>query len=384
MDATETSTLPLPMAQSPAAAAFGERLAVFRARVDRELATFLATKRQAAAGSVADLTASVEALIGGGGKRLRPLLIYGTHRALGGRCDETAVMDVALSTEMLHAYLLIHDDIMDHAEIRRGAPASHAWFRAQHLEQGWSGDAADYGRSVAILVGDLAHCWAVELYQRGRRRAVDDVVERTAFDPVALDEAFCAMCEEVIGGQFLEMRLPYKAQLERPEEAELVTALRLKSGRYSVERPIELGAILAGAPQAVRAALSRYGQGAGEAFQLQDDILGTFGDEVEVGKPVASDLREGKHTLLVHYALDGASETDSLKLRSFLGRPDLSTAEIAEARRILRDSSGLARVRARIDAALADARAALEGIGLGVEDRELFEGMLAYLRERRT
>jgi len=391
---TPPTETPTPVAerqsQTPSPAqGFTTTLSTFRDRVDRELSAFLAGKRPAAEGSLAELTESVGVLIRGGGKRLRPLLVYQTHRALGGECAEAAVLPVALSTEMLHAYLLIHDDIMDHAEVRRGEPASHVQFRQRHRQLGWPGDAADFGRSVAILVGDLAHCWAVELFQEGRRQAAVPIGPTASTpDLAALDRAFCAMCEEVIGGQFLEMRMPFKAHCERPGETELVTALRLKSGRYSVERPLELGAILAGVDAAARAALARYGQGAGEAFQLQDDVLGTFGDEVEVGKPVASDLREGKHTLLVHYSLEGASEIDGERLRSFLGRPDLSADKVAEARDVLRRSGGLSLVRERIDARLADARAALRDDalrrGLTDEGRTFFEGMLDYLRERRA
>jgi len=379
-------TTPTPISPSATADRFAERMSLFRERADRELRSFLAGKHRVAAGSLAELTASVEVLIGSGGKRLRPLLVYQTHQGLGGRADDAAVLPVALSTEMLHAYLLIHDDIMDHAEVRRGEPTSHARFRELHRTRGWPGDARDFGRSVAILVGDLAHCWSVELFQEGRRHAQrDGGAPATRLDLAALDRAFCAMCEEVIGGQFLEMRMPFKARREPPTETELVTALRLKSGRYSVERPMELGAILAGAGEGTRSALSRFGQGAGEAFQLQDDVLGTFGDEVEVGKSVASDLREGKHTLLVHYALERASETDAARLRSLLGRTDLSTEEVEEARRVLRDSGGLARVRERIDVCLADARDALDGIeDLTPDGRAFFTGMLDYLRERKT
>lgn len=380
------STSAAGVAESPAAR-FAERMQAFRDRADRALRAFLIGKRQAAEGSLEELTESVAVLIGGGGKRLRPLLVYESHRALGGQTGDDAVLPVALSTEMLHAYLLIHDDIMDHAEMRRGMPSSHVQFRDRHFASGWPGDAADYGRSVAILVGDLAHCWSVELYQQGRRQAAEQATDPSSAgspDLAALDGVFCAMCEEVIGGQYLEMRMPFKAHRDRPGEAELVTALRLKSGRYSVERPLELGAILAGAGDDERKALRRFGQGAGEAFQLQDDVLGTFGDEVEVGKSVASDLREGKHTLLVRYALEGATASDGDRLRALLGRADLESAEVAEARAILRRSGGLARIRERIDSSLADARNALDELPLTGEGRSFFEGMLQYLRERKT
>lgn len=361
-------------ATPPASAGFADLLTDFRQRIDRQLEAFLARKRKAAEGSVAQLADSLGVLIGGGGKRLRPALVHFTHRALGGG-DEAAALPVALSTEILHAYLLVHDDIMDHSDLRRGEPTTHVQFRRLHEREGWPGDAADFGRSVAILVGDLAHSWAVELFQEGLRRAGAGV------DREALDLCFAAMSEEVIGGQFLEMRMPYRARKERPGEGELVTALQLKSGRYSVERPIELGALLAGAAEDARGALQRYGRAAGEAFQLQDDILGTFGEEEATGKPAASDLEEGKHTLLVHFALEGASEADGERLWSLLGR-DLAEGEVAEARSILERSGGLARVRRRIARRLAEAREALDEVEMTDEGRSFFEGMLDYLAER--
>lgn len=360
-----------------AAARFAERLRPFRQRADRELEAFLAAKRGAAEGTLETLTASIETLIRGGGKRLRPALVFYTHLACGGD-REAAALDVALATEMLHAYLLIHDDIMDHAEVRRGEPAAHAQFREQHRARGWPGDAAEFGRAAAILAGDLAHTWAVELYSRGRRRAGAE----DGWDAGALDRAFSGMCEEVIGGQFLEMQLPFRAALEDPGEEEILQALHLKSGRYSVERPIELGALLAGADAPTREALGRYGRAAGEAFQLHDDVLGTFGDAVKVGKPVASDLIEGKRTLLIHHTLSQAGEAPRRRLRQLLGRGDLERAEIEEARAIIRDSGGLGRVVERIDRRLAQAREAIAGLELADEGRAFFADMVEYLRQR--
>lgn len=363
---------------SSAAVRFADLLKHFRGDLDRELAAFFTEKRQAAEGTLVELAGRVEALIQGGGKRLRPALVHFTHRACGGRRREAA-RPVALATELLHAYLLIHDDIMDHAELRRGEPTVHRRFRELHRSSGWPGDGGDFGRSAAILAGDLAYTWAVELFALGRRRAL----EAGTFDTAALDHCFSAMCEEVIGGQFLEMRLPFAAALEDPEEGEIVKALQLKSGRYSVERPIELGALLAGADEETRDALRRYGAAAGEAFQLQDDVLGTFGDAERVGKSVASDLTEGKRTLLIHFALQGASEADADHLGGLLGRSELDRREIEEARRIIRQSGGLDRVLGRIRDRLEQARRALSELPLTPEGRAFFDGMIDYLRERK-
>src|SRR4051794_13184241 len=280
---------------------FHDLLAGFRVRLERALAGWLESRRQeAAAGEspeMLELIDGVGLLATHGGKRLRPALVYYTYRAFGGGSDD-AVLPLALATELLHTYLLIHDDIMDHAEVRRGLPAAHVRFRDAHRTHGLKGDAADFGRSVAILLGDLAQSWAVELAGISTERSAGRGISSRE-----LARCFSAMCQEVIGGQYLELLV---AQRRTATEEELFRVLRLKSGRYTAERPIQLGALLAGAPATAIADLSRYGAAVGEAFQLQDDLLGMFGDPGTVGKPVDADLREGKYTFLIHQALEAA------------------------------------------------------------------------------
>jgi geranylgeranyl diphosphate synthase type I len=352
-----------------------ELLNGFRARLEGELAGWLAARRRSAAAALpeaAELVDAVAELATGGGKRLRPALVWFTFRACGGR-DEGAVLPVALATELLHAYLLIHDDIMDHAEVRRGRPSVHARFRHRHAERGWPGAGEDFGRTAAILAGDLAHGWAVELFADGRRRAPAD---RAA----ELDRCFSAMCEEVIGGQYLEVVLGLRREAS---EEELLAVLRLKSGRYTVERPIQLGAVLAAAPAAARAALATYGRAVGEAFQLQDDVLGTFGDAETVGKPVGGDLAEGKYTFLIHHALRAAGAADAARLRGALGRADLPAGEVEAVRALLRSTGALDRVLAMVEERLAAARAALVGLDLASDGGDFLAGLVEQLWERR-
>lgn len=376
METVTTAPADAPRGASPAHV-FTERLAAFRQDADERLAAFLEGKRQAAEGSLETLAEAVADLVLAGGKRLRPALVHESYRALGGE-DERAALPLALATELLQAYLLIHDDIMDHAELRRGRPTVHARFRQAQMERSrldWPGEAEDFGRSMAILAGDLAHTWAVELYQQGRIHAAQA-------DGAGLDRCFSAMCEEVIGGQYLEMLMPETAARRDPTEEELRRVLQLKSGRYSVERPLELGARLAGAPPEVLQDLSRFGAAAGEAFQLRDDVIGVFGDARDAGKSVASDLKEGKHTFLVYHALRQAEETDVARLRAGLGRDDLTGDEIDELREVLRRSGALDRVLERIATCLDEARRALSGLPFGDEDRQFFSGMIDYLKER--
>jgi geranylgeranyl diphosphate synthase type I len=349
---------------------FLEQLTSFRERLEDELERFFAVKNAEVADEPEsrELIEEVRRLVLGGGKRLRPALVYHTYRACGGGSDE-AVFPLAMSTELLHTYLLIHDDIMDHSELRRGKPSAHARFREIHRTRVRGGDSEDFGRSVAILLGDLSHTWAVELYSAARASVED------ASTGEALDLTFSRMCEEVIRGQYLEMVLPY---VQHPEEEQLLRALRLKSGRYSVERPIELGAILAGAPEGALAALARYGRAVGEVFQLQDDVLGTFGDADALGKPVASDLREGKYTFLIHRTLQRAGQSEAEELRAMLGRADLDGEDVERARRIILDTGGREAVSVMIDERLSEGLAALREAGLAAGELAFFEGLIDY------
>ena len=345
-----------------------------REKLDRELAAWLAGKRQAAAGwrEMSELIDGVGQLTTQGGKRLRPALVYYTYRACGGPSDEE-VLPLALACELLHSYLLIHDDIMDHAEVRRGQPAAHVRFRQAHQQRGFHGDPQDFGRSVAILLGDLAHTWAVELFT-----GLDLDGERRR----RLARCFSAMSEEVIGGQYLELLVAQR----RGGEEELLKVLRLKSGCYTAERPIQLGALLAGAPDEAVAGLSRYGAGIGEAFQLQDDLLGMFGDARTVGKPVGEDLREGKFTFLIHHALAAATPEQRRVLDGALGNPRLDAAEVARACRILEETGARAKVTAMVAERLRAAHGALDELRqsfeLQPEGRLFLEGLIDFLWER--
>jgi geranylgeranyl diphosphate synthase, type I len=349
-------------------------LAGFRDKLDRVLAAWLAEKcdEAVAAGSpeTLELIDGVGLLATQGGKRLRPALVYYTYRACGGTSDEES-LPLALATELLHTYLLIHDDIMDHAETRRGLPAAHVRFRDEHQAHHLHGDPVDYGQSVAILLGDLAQSWAVDL-------ATGVAVGSGSRE---LARCFAAMCQEVIGGQFLELLV---AQRRTATEEELLRVLRLKSGRYTAERPIQLGALLAGAPVDMLAPLSRYGTAVGEAFQLQDDLLGMFGDPGVTGKPVDADLREGKFTFLIHHALAAATPEQRQTLEAALGNPAATGRQIEDAVRVLEETGAHTAVSAMVGERLRDARAALAELsGLAPDGLVFLEGLIDYLWERK-
>lgn len=346
----------------------------FRETLEGELESWLAAKRAEAEADgsleMLELIDGVGRLATRGGKRVRPALVYYTYRACGGAAEESA-LTLALATELLHTYLLIHDDIMDHAEVRRGEPSAHARFREVHRARDYHGDAGDFGRSVGILLGDLAHTWAVEL-------AAGVLPEGPRSRELA--RSFAVMSQEVIGGQYLELLV---AQRRAATEEELLRVLRLKSGRYTAERPIQLGGLLAGASPDMLQGLARYGAAVGEAFQLQDDLLGMFGDEGTLGKPVDADLKEGKFTFLIHHALTNASAEQRRVLEGALGNPDLDEAELPRALAVLEETGARSKVTGMVAERLRTAREALEALDLQPEGRLFLAGLIDYLWERK-
>ncbi len=356
---------------------FQDLLVDFRAELESELTAWLGRKRReltAEVGEADELVAKLDQYVLRSGKRLRPALLFYAYRACGG-AERDAVIPAALAVELLHTYLLIHDDIMDRAPTRRGEPTAHLVFRAEHRERGWRGDPGHHGESSAILLGDLAHCYAEELFSAALIRQPPLPAEQAT----RLRSCFATMCQEVITGQYLEFTAVHRHDLTAED---LLQVLRMKSGRYSVERPIQLGALFAGAPDAVLEPLSEFGLLVGEAFQLHDDLLGMFGDRAAVGKPVGGDLVEGKYTLLVHQALSSAGTDDARQLRSALGNADLEPAEIERATDIIRRSGAADRVVAMVESRHAEAARILGELPLEENGKRFLAGLVDYLRER--
>ncbi|HEY2880221.1 polyprenyl synthetase family protein [Nocardioides sp.] len=305
--------------------------AAFRGRVQAALDEFLAeqAERLAPLGDDASrLLAEARASVSGG-KRFRAAFCYWGFHAVAGTSyddsDEDALVRACASLELLHASALVHDDYMDASDTRRGRPATHRGFSAEHRADGWRGDPEQYGASAAILLGDLLLSWSDELLRRCGL-PLDRVV-------AALD-VFDRCRSEVIAGQFLDVSVQARGVADVDAA---MTVLRYKSAKYSIERPLHIGATLAGGTDEQLRQLSAFGLPLGEAFQLRDDLLGVYGDPSATGKPAGGDLVEGKRTVLVALALDGAPAEDAARLDAALGRA-LSADEVTELRRIIDDS----------------------------------------------
>ena len=347
--------------------------AELRTDIELALAGFLADQRAQLAeiGTELDpVSISLTQYVLNGGKRLRPLFAYWGFRGAGGNAD-AAIIRACASLELIQACALIHDDVMDGSDTRRGFPAIHKRFATLHRDQGLSGASESFGVSAAILLGDLALVWADKMFHTSTIES--DALVRAL--PV-LDE----MRIEIMAGQYLDVL--EQALASQSVERSLRVA-RLKSAKYTVERPLHLGAALAGADALLLDSYSHYGMPLGEAFQLRDDILGVFGDPEETGKPAGDDLREGKRTVLIAAALERANGTQAAFIEQHLGRATLGVSDVISMREIIMDTGAVGVVETMIEDGLASALTALEDSSIEATARErLAELALAATRRR--
>ncbi|MFS3129746.1 polyprenyl synthetase family protein [Nocardioides sp. Bht2] len=329
--------------------------ATFRADLQGVIDTFLAAQAERLAplgDDAAALLAEARTALRGG-KRLRAAFCWWGYSAIAepAASDRAALLRACAALEFLQASALVHDDLMDASDTRRGRPATHKAFEASHQADGWTGDPVQYGAAAAILLGDLLLTWADELL---RRCGLEWERVRAALD------LFDLCRSEVVAGQFLDVSVQARA---KADVATAMTVLRYKSAKYSVERPLHIGAALAGASAEQISALTGYGLPLGEAFQLRDDQLGVFGDPEVTGKPAGDDLVEGKRTVLVAMTLDAAAPADAELLDRSLGR-DLDVTEVEQLRALIRNSGAEQQVEELIDELTAQSLAALADPGL--------------------
>lgn len=292
-----------------------------------------------------------------GGKRLRAAFCYWGWRAVTDDSDADRIVAAAASLEVFHAAALVHDDIIDNSDTRRGRPATHRAFEAAHLTGGWTGDAAAYGRSAAILAGDLLVAWSDDLFEEG-------IADAPADRAWAARRQYAEMRRDVTVGQYLDIAAE---TVPAPEDAQLERALLVasfKSARYSVQQPLLIGAAIGGARPEQLQALRDFGHPVGMAFQLRDDVLGVFGDSAATGKPSGDDLREGKRTALIAFARQELPPSVRRTVDQFVGDPDLDDSQVRMLQSTIRDSGALDRVEELIASYAHEADRALSGAPL--------------------
>jgi len=328
-------------------------------------------------GTDADLLGSVAASLTGGGKRFRARLAYWGWRAAISHGDAFAdtevsadngiVVRLATGLELFHAAALVHDDVIDNSDTRRGIPAAHRQFEKVHNDRNFVGDAAIYGTSSAILLGDLLLAWADDQFLSV---ALDVAPEsRNAFR-----DELRTMRTDVTAGQFLDNH-DSSAWLTLDGEAAVDRAQRVviyKSAKYSVEAPLVLGAIVGNATPSFIASLRLFALPLGFAFQMRDDMLGVFGDEAETGKPAGDDLREGKRTVLVAMARRRGDRSTVSVFDELIGDPTLTNQQVDTLRASLIATGAVAELEDLIDRSRVQALKALDAMRLDpVVDGEL-------------
>jgi geranylgeranyl diphosphate synthase type I len=350
-----------------------------RTRVQKVLDDFLARQvdvLEEVGADCAPLVESVGRLLSGG-KRLRAAFCYWGWRGAGGE-DSESVLPAVAAFEMFQAAALIHDDVMDSSDTRRGMPAVHRQFAALHRGNGWAGDAERFGHAGAILAGDLCLSWSDQLLGEAPLPPAARARGKAVFD---------RMRSQLMGGQYLDM-LEQAVAAGGADRADAVDrarrVIRFKSAKYTVEHPLLVGGALAGASPELLAAYSAYGLPLGEAFQLRDDVLGVFGDPERTGKPAGDDLREGKRTVLVALALTAASPAQAATVRRLLGDPGLEPDGVTRLREIIVETGALATVERTIDERVAEARAALASPGVPEPARSVLDALVDAATERTT
>ncbi len=353
------------------------RLGYIQDQVGRALRDFLDVQRPVLLGAGDELRPGLDALTSllAGGKRLRAAFCYWGWRGAGGE-DGPQILAAAAALELLHASALVHDDVMDGSDSRRGQPSLHRQFADRHAARRWHGSPEAFGAAAAILLGDLLLVWTDQMFQA------------SGLPPEALrrgQPVLDRMRTEVMAGQYLDLL----GQAAGDET--LASALRVveyKTAKYTIERPLQLGAALAeGAARAFGAPLAQgpapahgpalaqgpgraeglggataaaYGLPLGVAFQLRDDILGLFGDPVQTGKPSGDDVREGKRTVLLAITRARASADQAATIDRLLGDPHLDEAGVAEVRAVVTGTGALAECELMIDRHVAEALSALD------------------------
>ena len=312
--------------------------------VTAQLRGFLADRRAEAAYIGTDYDGMIgvlEDFVLRGGKRLRPLFAYWGYRAVtpspGDPVDDE-ILRLFSALELLHACALVHDDVIDDSATRRGMPTAHVHFAELHRDRGWRGSADQFGRSAAILLGDLSLVWA------------DDIVAAVNLPPGGqrrVQRVWSDIRTEVLGGQYLDI------VAESSGAHSIASAMNVntyKTASYTVSRPLQMGAAAAADRPDVQAAFHDLGNDLGVAFQLRDDVLGVFGDPAVTGKPSGDDLRSGKRTVLLAEAVERAEQSDPAAaevLRSSIGT-DLSDTQVRELCSVIESVGALAAVEDRI------------------------------------
>ena len=337
-------------------------------RVDARLQLLLDTERTRWSAFDPDLAQPIDEiarLVLAGGKRLRPAFCHWGFVGAGGNPDDQRVIDAGAAFELMHAFALFHDDVMDGSATRRGEPTTHVVMSQLHEKHSWVGESRRFGEGAAILVGDLAFVYADQLLLGA---------------PQPVWSIWNELRVELNFGQYLDMLGSANSE-RRLVKAERIC--RYKSGKYTIERPLHLGAVLAAPDKAEQLlpALSAYGLPLGDAFQMRDDVMGAFGETSVTGKPVGDDLREGKPTPLMAMATARANAAQ-LGILQLVGNTVLNDAQVADVQAVIRETGALDQLEQLITSLTDEAIGAIGKAPLSQEARNELVELAAFVSWR--
>jgi geranylgeranyl diphosphate synthase type I len=353
-----------------------EQLKSLREQVEAQLKDFLSKQSEyftSIAPELEPAATSLTAFVVNGGKRFRPLFAAVGAMGAGSQLSPAEFRAFA-SLELLQACALVHDDLMDASDTRRGEPAIHKLFESMHETENYQGKATQFGLSAAVLIGDLALIWSDQMLNSSGIKNESLLAALSVHDEMRV---------ELIAGQYLDV---FEQARGTQSVAQALNIARYKSAKYTIERPLHLGAAIAIPDETKRAQIvsiySEFGLPLGEAFQLRDDLLGVFGDPKVTGKPAGDDLREGKRTVLMamtHDRISGPAEAEFLKE---FGNHDISESAIARLQEIISETGAAMHVEDLIEELTSTALEALNRDEIVPQARELLTEMAIIATKR--
>jgi geranylgeranyl diphosphate synthase type I len=313
------------------------KLAEYKKTIDEDIASFAEYIHSSTLDQYGKFVTEAEVdifldILQRGGKRIRGALVMAGYEMCGGR-DTKMIVQAARAIEMLHASMLMIDDIQDRSDLRRGKPSAHKMLEAYHEKHGFKGDAFHTGISVGMMAA-VSGSYAAE-----------SVIANLNVEPELRLKALSITNRTLVitsHGQTLDI---INELVDQPSDEDVERVLEWKTALYSIINPLHVGMVLAGGGCEVTDAITPYGLHAGKAFQITDDILGIFGEEKELGKTPGDDIREGKGTVLAMYALKHADTNDKKFLLKSLGNPELTAQDFEKCKEIIQNSGALAHAR---------------------------------------
>ncbi len=344
----------------------------YKEKVDKKLKAFFDRKLKEVrktGPTAARMIKDIRNLVLSGGKRARPALMYWGYKGAGGRLEDE-IVEASMSIELTHIFLLIHDDIIDRDSFRHGVWTIHERYRKIAKKLNYLIEPEHFGNSIGIIAGDMAAALGNEIIFNSRFPANQKIAALNKLQYIV---------KNTVSGEVLDIVLEARG---KATEKEILKVHENKTAKYTIEGPLHLGAMLAGGNDEMLESISRYAIPVGIAFQIQDDILGVFGNEKKLGKPVCSDLREGKQTLLLVKALEKAGKADRERIKSYLGKKDLKMAQINDFRRIIIKTGSLDYSKKIASQFVSEGLMALKDMPLGKKSIDFLAAIANYVIKR--